>query len=164
LHGRFSWLCNPPIHMVTFSRARKSIEDAVRHSSASSPSSRIISFPRNADTATTPAERASPQYRSVRTPAFVHRRCVGVVRLGNVSLLFHHTAPAILVRRGICQLFLQSCPEHHTVHKCRTDMAFKLIRRYSCLTHLFLNILFDKVPQVQCWSPIWPQPLRRSCH
>jgi hypothetical protein len=40
------------------------------------------------------------------------------------------------------------------------DVAFKLIRRCSCLTHLCLNILFDKAPDVQCWSPTWPQ-LRR---
>jgi hypothetical protein len=80
-----------------------------------------------------------------------------------MSLLFHHPAPAIIICRGIWQLCLQSCPEHHTVHKRRTDVAFKLIRRCSCLTHLCLNILFDKAPQVQCWSPTWPQLLRRSC-
>jgi hypothetical protein len=78
------------------------------------------------------------------------------------SLLFHHPAPAILIRRGIWQLCLQSCPEHHTVHKRRTNVAFKLIRRCFCLTHLCMNILFDKTPQVQCWSPTWPQLLRRS--
>jgi hypothetical protein len=72
------------------------------------------------------------------------------------SLLFRHPAPAILSGRGIWQLCLQSCSEHHTVHKCRTDVALKLIRRCFCLTHLCLNILFDNAPQVQCWSPTWP--------
>jgi hypothetical protein len=70
--------------------------------------------------------------------------------ISNVSLLLHHPATAILIRRGIWQLCLQSCPEHHTVHERRTDVAFKLIRRCFCLTHLCLNILFDKAPQVQC--------------
>jgi hypothetical protein len=89
------------------------------------------------------------------TPRAGRKRCA--------SLLFHQPAPAILIRRGIWQLCLQSCPEHHTVHKRRTDVAFKLIRRCFCLTHLCLNILFDNAPQVQCGSSTWPQLLRRSC-
>jgi hypothetical protein len=38
------------------------------------------------------------------TPRSGRKRCT--------SLLVHHTAPAILVRRGIWQLCLQSYPEH----------------------------------------------------
>jgi hypothetical protein len=74
------------------------------------------------------------------TPLSGRNRCA--------SHLFHQPAPAIVIRRGIWQLCLQSRPEHHTVHKRRTDVASKLIRRCFCLTHLSLNIFFDKAPQV----------------
>jgi hypothetical protein len=78
------------------------------------------------------------------------------------SILHPRRVPAILVRRGIWQLCLQSRPEHHTVHKRRSDVAFQLIWRCLRFPHFCLNILFDNAPQVQCWSPTWPQLLRRS--
>jgi hypothetical protein len=49
-------------------------------------------------------------------------------------------------------------------HKRRTDVVFKLIRGCLCLTDLRLDLLFDKAPQVQCFSPTCPQLLRGSCH
>jgi hypothetical protein len=53
------------------------------------------------------------------------------------SLPFLHPAPAILIRRGIWQLCLQSCPEHHTVHErsyeCGVQVDQEMLLPYSPL-------------------------------
>jgi len=68
-----------------------------------------------------------------------------------IALAFVPHCPAVLVCHGIWQRRLQSRPEHHTVHKCGTNVAFELVRRRLRFTHFCLNVSFDDAFEVQCY-------------